>query len=119
MLKVIFISSFLFLAFISCNKGDITQPYNYERDTPEWLKEKIDSISVIQFYHGAKVYRYIWNRNYVYHIMIPISSCMYCEVYDYYGNKIEFTDDKMFSDFLNNKTGKVLVWEWPSSGGNL
>ena len=55
MLKVIFISSFLLLAFISCNKGDITQPYDYERDTPVWLKEKIDSISVNQFYHGAKV----------------------------------------------------------------
>ena len=41
MLKVIFISSFLLLAFISCNKGDITQPYDYERDTPEWLKENI------------------------------------------------------------------------------
>ena len=118
MLKVIFISSFLLLAFISCNKGDITQPYDYERDTPVWLKEKIDSISVNQFYHGAKVYRYTWNRNYVYHIMIPISSCIYCELYDYYGNKIEFTENE-FSDFLNNKTDETLVWEWPSNPGHL
>ncbi len=118
MLKIIFFSMFLFLAFISCNKSDITQPYNYERDTPEWLKEKIDSISVIQFYHGAKVYRYTWNGNYVYHIMIPISSCAYCELYDYYGNKTEFTNDE-FSDFLNTKTGEILIWEWPTPNRTL
>jgi len=31
-------------------------------------------------------------------------------VYDYYGNKIEFTEDE-FSDFINNKTEETLVWE--------
>ena len=118
MLKIIFLSTFLFLAFISCNKGDITQPYNYGRDTPEWLKEKIDSMSVNQLYYGSKVYRYTWDRKYVYHIMIPISSCMYCEVYDYYGNKIEFTENE-FSDFLNNKTGETFIWEWPLNPGHL
>jgi len=57
-LRLIFISWFLILVFTSCNKGNITESYNYERDTPFWLKEKIDSMSVNQLYYGAKVYRY-------------------------------------------------------------
>jgi hypothetical protein len=117
MLKIIFISWFVFLVFISCNNSDITEPYNYERDTPVWLKEKIDSLSVNQLYYGAKVYRYTWNRNYIYHITVPIWSCIYCELYDYYGNKIKFTDNE-FSDFFNNKTDEILVWEWSSSGNS-
>ena len=38
MLKVIFISSFLFIAFLSCQKDNAVEPFSYERDTPVWLK---------------------------------------------------------------------------------
>lgn len=109
MLKIIFLSSFLFLAFLSCQNS--VQPFNYEKDTPQWLKEKIDSMSVNPDYFMSQVYRYEWKDKYVYHIMIPISSCAYCELYEEDGSKIQFANDAMFSDFLMNKKNKVLVWE--------
>ncbi|MGE5812370.1 MAG: hypothetical protein ACM339_12760 [Ignavibacteria bacterium] len=111
MLKIIFISSLLSIAFLSCQKNSLVEPFNYERDTPLWLKEKIDYMSTNHDYFGSKIYRYKWNEKYVYHIMIPISSCAYCELYDQDGIKIQFNDDS-FSDFLENKKDEVLVWEW-------
>jgi hypothetical protein len=58
MLKIIFISSFLFIAFLSCQKNNVVEFFNYERDTPVWLKAKIDSMSTDNYYFNSKVYRY-------------------------------------------------------------
>jgi len=109
MLKIIFLSSFLFIAFLSCQNS--VESFNYEKDTPQWLKVKIDSLAVNPDYFGTKVYRYEWNSKFTYYIMIPISSCAYCEVYDKNGIKIQFVNDEMFSDFIKNKKNEVLVWE--------
>jgi hypothetical protein len=111
MLKVIFISSFFLFTYLSCQKNNTVEPFIYERDTPVWLKVKIDSISTNHHYFGSKVYRYEWKRKYAYHIMMPISSCAYCELYEQNGIKMNLNDD-MFSDFLQNKKNEVIVWEW-------
>lgn len=111
MLKVIFISSFLFITLLSCQNANSIEPINYEKDTPQWLKVKIDSMSTNPDYFGTKVYRCEWNSKFTYHIMIPISSCAYCEVYEQNGNKIQFTNDETFSDFIKNKNDEILVWE--------
>jgi len=103
---------FLFLTFIRCQEGNPVEAFNYERDTPLWLKEKIDSMSNNQDYYGTKVFRYEWNKRYTYDILIPISSCAYCDVYDQQGNKIQFLSDRMFQDYINNRKNEVLVWEW-------
>jgi hypothetical protein len=81
-------------------------------DTPEWLNSYIEGIQDNPDYVGTKVYRYEWQENFVYHVMIPISSCAYCEVYNQSGTKIEFKDDNTFQDFLSNKKNEVIVWEW-------
>src|SRR4030042_2776752 len=107
MFKIIFISS-LFITFMSCQKDNSVELFNYERDTPVWLKEKIDSMSTNHYYYGTKVYRYEWNGEFTYHIMIPISSCAYCELYDQDGNKIQITDDDLFSDFQQNRRNEIL-----------
>ena len=112
MLKLIFISSFLFITFLSCQKNNTVEPYNYKNDTPTWLKEKIDSMTTNpKYYWGTKVYRYEWDGKYVYHISIAISSCMYCELYEQDGKKLQL-DNVTFPDFLQNKKNEVLVWEW-------
>ncbi|HEY6436795.1 MAG TPA: hypothetical protein VIY47_09395, partial [Ignavibacteriaceae bacterium] len=80
MLKLIFISSILLLTFLSCQKNNTIESYNYEKDTPVWLKEKIDSTSANpNYYFGTHVYRYEWNGKFIYHFSIPVSSCVYCE----------------------------------------
>ena len=53
----------------------------------------------------------ILEREYIYHISIPVSSCAYCELYNQDGNKM-LLDNNMFNNFLNNKKNKVLVWKW-------
>jgi len=93
----------------SCQKD--TSPIT-NIDTPDWLNSYIEEIQDEPSYIGTKVYRYEWKGSLVYHIEIPVSSCAYCEVYDQSGMKIEFKDDLMFQDFMNNKKNEVLVWEW-------
>lgn len=112
MLKIIFVSSFIIFSFISCQEGNISEPFNYVSDTPSWLKDKIDNMSANPEYFGTKVYRYVWNNKFVYHIMIPIGSCGYCELYEQSGIKINFVNDAIFEEFLENKTNETLVWEW-------
>jgi hypothetical protein len=109
MKRMIFISSLLFLLVAGCYKDTRIEASN---DIPEWLKVKTDSMSADRDYFGTKVYRYKWNNEYVYHIEIPISSCLYCELYDQRGTKIQLADNTQLQTFLNNRTDQVLVWEW-------
>ncbi len=111
MSKVIFISVLLFAAFVGCQKNNAVEPFNYERDTPLWLKVKIDSMSTNQEYFGTEVYRYEWNGKFVYHITSIINSCMFCDVFDQNGNKIQLTSEDVL-DFQQNKKNEVLVWRW-------
>ena len=67
-------------------------------------------MSVNKSYGGTVVYRYKWHNEYIYYIDIPISSCMYCEIYNQNGDKIQFTSDSQIQDFINNKTDEVIIW---------
>ena len=109
MFKTIFLSFFLFIAFQSCQNS--VESTIYEKDSLHWLKVKIESLEANPDYVGSKVYRYEWNSNFVYHIMIPISSCAYRELYKSDGSKIQFTNNEMVNDFINNKKNEVLIWE--------
>ena len=109
MLKIFFISTFLIITLISCSNS--VEPFNYERDTPQWLKLKIDSLDAEPNYAGTIVYRYEWHTQFVYHISIPISSCMYCLVYEHNGDLINIGDSNTVNDFHNNKKNQVIVWQ--------
>ncbi len=109
MRRIVIIAAILSLPLISCQ---VENSVNYEKDTPVWLKAKIDSMANDLEYYGTKVYRYQWHRSFVYQIEIPISSCAYCELYDEYGEKIQFFTDIMIQDFLRNMKNEVLIWEW-------
>ena len=102
-----------FFVLVGCNNDNGQQPFDYAKDTPAWLKEKIAVMSTdtTRFYVRSKVYRYNWNWQFVYHISIPLSSCMYCEIYDQFGNRIKFVNDAMLQNFLSTRTDEVLVWE--------
>jgi hypothetical protein len=99
----------LLLLLNGCNKDSGVQPSS---DQPEWLRIKIDSMSANHDYSGTKVFRYKWRGDFVYHIEIPVSSCIYCELYTPEGVKIKFADNNELQDFMNNKTDMVLIWEW-------
>ena len=98
---------FLTIILISCNIESGSEVFNYESDTPAWLKQKIDSISNFtgHYYDWTRVYRYNWNESFVYHFSVPLSSCKHCELYDHDGNKIT-----AFNDSLKARKGEVLIW---------
>jgi hypothetical protein len=94
---------FFFALLISCKKKDEFP------ETPDWLKDRISQMDTAYNYAGASVYLYKWNEEYYYHILNPISSCMFCEVYNYDGVKIVWTD-QTFNDFINNGEKLETIW---------
>ncbi len=101
----------LSLSLAACGAEDATAPFDYERDTPAWLKVKIDSISESPGSFGTTVYRYEWRGEFVYHIEIPVSSCAYCELYDRDGTRLRFPDSATFEDFLATKRNQIVIWK--------
>jgi hypothetical protein len=92
----------LSLVIISCEKDEKLPP------NPEWLNTMITQLESSTT-PGIIVYAYKWNEDYYYNVSNPISSCMFCELYNYQGDKPNWTDDE-FSDFaLNSKLIKA-VW---------
>lgn len=98
--------------FISCSSGISSDSYNYDSETPPWLKEKIDSIgnSTGHYYDWTKVYRYNFNEPFIYNFSIPLSSCKYCELYNQKGDKITAFNDSTLQSILNKRTGEILIW---------
>jgi len=109
MSKVYIIISILFF-FFYCSENN-TSGFDYERDTPGWLKVKIDSMSSDPAYVLTKVYRYNYNSSFIYHIWIGLSSCLYCELYNQKGKKVTFNSDEELQDFLNKKKNEIIIWK--------
>ena len=102
MKKIAFVFLLSSLIF-SCEKDENLPP------NPEWLNTMISQLEN-NLLPGIIINAYKWNDVFYYHVSNPISSCMFCEVYNYSGDLIRFTDDE-FTDFINN--GKLIkaVWE--------
>jgi hypothetical protein len=101
MKKIVFVF-FLSLLFISCEKEEKLPP------NPEWLNTMISQLEDSPT-PGIVVYAYKWKEDYYYNISNPISSCMFCELYDFQGDKQTWTDD-VFSDFASNSRLIKAVW---------
>ena len=97
---------------VCCQEESSTEPFNYEKDTPIWLKTKIDSLSTNESNVGTMVYRYEWVNETIYYIFIPANSCQYCFLFDENGKKIQFNNSQELIDFENNRKNEILIWEW-------
>jgi len=102
MKKIVFLFLLSFLV-ISCEKEEKLPP------NPEWLNTMISQLENSPL-PGIIIYAYKWNQDYYYYVLNPISSCMYCEIYDYSGTKITLTDEK-FIDFTTNSKRIKAVWQ--------
>ena len=97
------------LFLITCeNSQDIPE-------LPEQIQARIYDLSGLEF-AGTIIYRYDWRNSQYYHVMIPISSCAYCEMYDEFGNLFEFSDNEELADFLANRKNQYIVWTWSEGG---
>ncbi len=100
----------IFTFFImGCQKD--TSPIT-NTNMPDWLINYTEEMQNDPSYYRTIVYRYEWKQTFVYHIMIPSSSCLYCELYKHDGTKIDFNDNQLTQDFMTNKKNEKIVWEW-------
>lgn len=105
--NIIFI---ILLFFVACQDKGV-EPFSYESDTPIWLKIKIEHMSINKEYGGTTIIRYEWKGDYIFDIIIPISSCGLCEVYDKSGKTIDWQINSS-QDYLDNRKSPTLVWKY-------
>lgn len=99
---------FIIVLFVSCDNGGLTDPS--EKLIPEWLKSKITEMENSPYYWGTIVYRHTWRGIYTYHIVIPVSSCSVCDVYNYWGGKIKFSSDLESQQYLKDRYDERIIW---------
>lgn len=105
-MKKIALMFFFSLILFSCKKeNDEKFPAN-----PDWLTVKISQMETADYYAGTVVYAYEWNNEYYYLISIGLSSCGFCEFYNYQGVKYVWTSDKI-DDFQKNGKMIKVVWQ--------
>lgn len=75
----------------------------------------IKNIQDDNYYAGAIIYRREWRVQYDYHLMIPLSSCAYCDVYDQNGKKVVWRDWPLMDDYLRNRKNEQVIWGWNDS----
>ena len=97
------------MATANCQEKDTSDVFNYDKDVPGWLKEKIINMSIDEkHYAGAKVYRYNMGGEYVYHIYLPFNSCIYCDLFHEDGSALSVDE---VTDFKDKNREPLLIWE--------
>jgi hypothetical protein len=76
---------------------------------PDWFMNLIDEIGNESSYVGSIIYQHTYKSNYYFHLEIPVSSCMYCRIYDCDGNLVEWSS---VQDYLDNRTNEIIIWHW-------
>lgn len=115
--KSCFVMIILFLV-LSCKNGHIADSFDDGDDTPGWLETKITEMSENPEYYGTIVTRCTLHGQPIYHIMIPISSCAYCELYDQSGQKVPLSSNEAFTNYLENCQNEIVIWAWEMESSN-
>jgi thioredoxin-related protein len=105
MKKFVIIIGILIFSFLSCKKD------NVEQINPQWINTMVDTIKTQDSYWGSIIYRHDWKSKYYYHLMIPLSSCAYCNVYDENGEKVNWSTENS-QDYMQNRKNEVIIWKW-------
>jgi len=102
--KILFIILIL-LSGISCEK------YQFQDlpENPSWLDERISDMEAAKQF-GLRIDVYLWKDAYYYHFMNLISSCWFCDFWDYNGNRHEWLPGET-EDFSENSRLIGTVWK--------
>jgi len=100
-----FIIALIFVAFtaVSCEKDEV--------ENPAWLTELINKIKTDSSYTGSKIYKHEWKSSDYYELNQPISSCLFCKVYNKDGKLVNWSDEDMES-YLNERKNEEVIWQW-------
>lgn len=105
-MKQIILFCAVFLIVVSSCKKDDSDDVD---QIPDWLIELIDEIKDDPYYAGTVIYSHDWNNEKYYHIIIPVSSCGYCDLYNSSGEKMDLTNFDL-NDYIQNRTNEMFVW---------
>lgn len=92
-----------------CRGNGAGKPYDFERDAPVWLKAKVDSLATRPDYNAIAVFRYEWRGDTLYYISLPLSSCLYCELYDKDGRRYHVAHEDMQA-FIDADKHEKAIW---------
>jgi hypothetical protein len=110
-LRLIFMIACVAMIF-KCTRDFEPLGSNGDQKMPNWLSNLIAERQNNPDFWGSMVYRHTWRNHYYYHFFIPISSCAYCEVYDYTGNKVDWHNNDLM-DYSNNRKNEIIAWYFP------
>jgi len=99
----------LAILFISLVLLSACEKERYDDKNPKWLDQMIQEMENNPYYTGSSIERYTWKNNYYYEFTIPLSSCLYCDVYNFDGDRIDWQKNDI-DDYLANRTYRVLIW---------
>jgi len=109
MFKLIIILFIFQTSMLFSQVDDSVEVFDYTKDVPGWLKEKIKTMSIDEkHYAGTKVFRYQIGGEYVYWINNPWSSCMYCELFYPDGTALS---SESIKEFVKQKDEPLLIWQ--------
>lgn len=92
----------LSLLITACEKEEKPPP------NPEWLNSVITQME--DAIPGTAIYLYKWNGEFYYRISNPVSSCLYCTLYNYSGDLL-ILSAKSTEDFAGNARMIKLIWQ--------
>lgn len=81
-------------------------------DAPLWLNEMVNDMESESTYIAAEFWRYSWNGDYYYELTSPIFSCLYCNVFDSQGNRMDWEIANL-DDFIKDRKDKTFIWKEP------
>jgi len=83
-----------------------------------WLNQEIIDMEKGPSFGGIKINLYLWNSEYYYHILNPISSCFLCTLYNYQG-ELQIWDEEFPTNFFKDGVFVATIWKHHNSVGKL
>ena len=62
-------------------------------------------------YWGSKIYRHKYENEFYYHLEVPVSSCAYCDLYEFYGDKVSWSTNEI-EEYLSNRKEEKIIWRY-------
>ncbi|NQT63507.1 MAG: hypothetical protein HQ556_11155 [Candidatus Marinimicrobia bacterium] len=108
------VSGLIVLSFGGCEEDKDNSDLDYMIcgiENPEWFTALVEKAESDPYYYGgSSLIQYEYEGTYIFYFSIPVSSCMYCQIYDCDGNIIELASCDPLLDFIENQSNGTLLW---------
>ncbi len=78
---------------------------------PDWMEPRVEELESSDC-PGCKITRVTYMDEYFYQVYCNYWSCLYCEVYHYNGDSVDWTVTDQ-ADFIASQSNPVILWTCP------